>query len=145
MFKLFTFAVVKKLLREDWYVKHSSVFPFCIFLFIHRDSKRIRWRVEIFSYAGMTARGGHLSSWTVGGWLIDFIPGHRGNTVIQWEEAEVISVLLRYQRPWNAFHNSSSRTKKKLLLPHFLTWWNVCWVLFPLKSRGKTIVFPQEC
>lgn len=40
VFKLFTFAVVKKLLREDWYVKHSSVFPFCIFLFIHRDSKR---------------------------------------------------------------------------------------------------------
>lgn len=86
VFKLFTFAVVEKLLCEDWDVKHSSVLPFCILLLI--DSKREGGELNsgnIWPHR-LTARGGHLSGWTVGGWVIDFIPGHRGNTVIQFKK-----------------------------------------------------------
>lgn len=38
--RVFTFAVVEKLLCEDRYIKDSSVLPFCIFLLIAKDSNK---------------------------------------------------------------------------------------------------------
>lgn len=85
----FTFAVVEKLLCEDWYVKHSSVLPLCILLMVARDkskSEKDKHNSENIWPHRLTERGGHLSSWAVGGWVIDFIPGHGGNTVIQFKK-----------------------------------------------------------
>lgn len=88
MFELFTFAVVEKLLCEDGDVKHSSILSFSILLLRVRDSEREGDKLSggnIWPHR-LTARGGHLSGWAVRGWVIDFIPGHKGNTVIQFKK-----------------------------------------------------------
>lgn len=88
VFKLFTFAVVEKLLCEDWYVKNSSVLAFCILLLIARDSEREGDELngENIRLHRLPARACHLSSWAVGGWVIHFIPGLRRDTVIRFKK-----------------------------------------------------------
>lgn len=88
VFGPFTFAVVEELFCEDRDVKDSSVLPFCILLLITRDSEREgdKLNCETIWQHRLTARGGHSSSRTAGGWVIDFISGHKGNTELEFKK-----------------------------------------------------------